>query len=259
MKLLNSLKYWIEGNLIRVCAGVILLVVLLLLATGVRALTPGEMAIKLDQSVAELNVRGGHCTTTKIGAKMWLTARHCIRDGLKIETEQGYLYPRSVLIAMQDKSGSRTEDWAIINTSTEEKGVPALQLGCNDTVYPGMSVAYLGYPAAADRAFLLGYVSTLNKLRNNGRNDADFVVDLPAAGGASGSAIVSMDTGNIIGILVEGVAGRSGFFLAAAESIKNLDWCEDYNEQLKLQEDMDGEEEDPVKAPTRDQSEMGHT
>ena len=217
--------------------------------------TPAEMAIKLNASTAEY----GGCTASKIGEQMWLTAKHCVRSS-RIETETGYLYPRSVTLAWQDKTGGRKEDWAIVNTATADRSIPALQLGCNDSVYPGMPVAYLGFPGKTDRAFIMGYVSTMRQVRNGGANGADWVLDLPVAGGASGAAIVSMHTGHIIAIVTEGVtSARTGFFLAAAESVKNLDWCEDYNAHLLEQDEFDeteGSQFIPAPAPKKD---IGHT
>jgi hypothetical protein len=215
--------------------------------------SPAEMAIRLNASTAELN----GCTATKIGSRMWLTAGHCIHANTRVETLNGYLYPRSITVALQDKNGNREEDWAIVNTSTEDRSIPTLHLGCNDTIYPGMPVAYLGFPGHTDRAFIMGYVSTMRQVRNGGRNNADWVLDLPVAGGASGAAVVSMDTGNIVAIVTEGVtAPRTGFFMAAAESVKNLDWCEDFNARLQHQED-DVDENDVI--PATQAKDMGHT
>ena len=204
-------------------------------------ITPAEMAITLDKSVALLNLGGGYCTATKIAPRQWLTARHCITSSMKIETEKTYLYPRSVLMTVEDKTeGSRNEDWAIVNTADEDESVPSLPLGCNDTVYAGMPVAYLGYPADVDRAFVMGHVSSMKRARNY-VNDADWVMNMVVAGGASGSALVSMDTGNIIGIVTEGLSSpRTGFFMTGIESVRNLDWCQDYNENLQYQEEDGG-------------------
>ena len=217
------------------------------------------MARLLDGSVGLLQVGGGPCTATKIGDSMWLTAGHCASTSAKIETANTYLYPRSMTIATQDKTeGARKEDWAIINTAGEDEQVPALPLGCNDAVYPGLPVAYLGYPAGADWAVIMGFVSTMRKVRG-GRNNADWVLDLPVAGGASGSAIVSMETGNIIAVLTEGVySQRTGFFMAAAESVRNLDWCEDDNMWRDLFAD-DAAEEDLPARKYRGRGSIGHT
>lgn len=203
--------------------------------------SPAEMARKLDASVALLDLGQGHCTATKVAPKTWLTARHCIGAGLKIETARQYLYPRSIVLAWQEKKGgNRSEDWAIINTQEADDSVPSLSLGCNETIYPGMAVAYLGYPAGVDRAYVQGYISSIRRVRYGG-NQADWVIDMTLAGGSSGSAIVSMATGNILGVLTEGtLSSRTGFFMSAAESVKNLDWCEDYNKNIQHQGDDTG-------------------
>jgi len=202
--------------------------------------TAAEMAEKLNASVAELQTGQGWCTATKIGHRKWLTAGHCVTRNGKLVTEEGYLYPRSITVSVSEKEdGKRLEDWAIMNTATDYDTVPALELGCSEELYQGMPVAYLGFPAGADRAFMQGYISSVRKVRG-GYNDADWVIDVPVAGGASGSAIVSMETGRIIGVLTEGVySQRTGFFLAAAESIRNLDTCEDLNRWFKTGGDVD--------------------
>jgi S1-C subfamily serine protease len=254
MRKSTKLEKFLGDHLGKVVVGLCIIAALFMSVGAIAApFSPAEMAIRLSASTAEL--RG--CTATKIGARMWLTAGHCINADSRVETLNGYLYPRSITVALQDKDGNRKEDWAIVNTSTEDRTIPTLPLGCNDTIYPGMPVAYLGYPGQTDRAFIMGYVSTMRQVRNYGRNNADWVLDLPVAGGASGAAVVSMDTGNIVGIVTEGVAApRTGFFMAAAESVKNLDWCEDENARMKHQDD-DVDETDVI--PATQAKDVGHT
>ena len=140
---MNRLIEFFRYHAVELCTvGAIILVLLFSAASYAQpAYTPSDMAIKLEASTALLSTGRGHCTATKIGSRMWLTAGHCADTGLRLETESGYLYPRSITIAAQEKQeGNRDEDWAIINTADEDRDIPPLSLGCNDAVYPGLPV-----------------------------------------------------------------------------------------------------------------------
>jgi V8-like Glu-specific endopeptidase len=89
-----------------------------------------------------------------------------------------------------------------------------------------MPIAYAGYPGPSDFTFATGYVTSVKKLRT-GINKLDFTIDVHAAPGSSGSPIISLDTGLIIGVLIEGVyAPRVGAFMVGVESVRSLDLCE---------------------------------
>jgi len=208
---------------------------LALLSSVHAQMTPREAAEKLSQSVVSLQQGWGNafCTGFKINTKTFLTAGHCSRgvtNRTRLVSYKGdnYTFIKSVLITKQEKKdGKRQEDWAILNTSEEMKDVTSLTLGCKDEIYLGMPIAYAGYPAPVDFAFAVGYVMSVNKV-NNDVNDLDFVVDLAAAPGASGSPIINLDTGHIIGVLTEGVfSQRIGAFGVGIEHIASLDLCDD--------------------------------
>ncbi len=227
----------------------LLSLVLSLIALGsVHAeMTPKEAALHLEKSVVALKKSWGDpfCTGFKIDVKTYLTAGHCTRSidsntRLVSNYSHDYLYVRSFIRTTQEKnSGNRDEDWAILNTSAENEELFSLDLGCDEEVYLGMPIAYAGYPAPMDFAFGIGTVMSLNKVSNN-LNDLDFIVDVQAGPGASGSPIISLDTGNVIGVLTEGVyASRAGAFGVGIEHIANLDICEDY-----LKENSSSEKDD---------------
>ncbi|MCH8022369.1 MAG: trypsin-like peptidase domain-containing protein [Thaumarchaeota archaeon] len=212
-----------------------ILVTLALMSAAYAQMTPKEAASHLEKSVVAMQKTWSDpfCTGFKIDTKVFLTAAHCASDvnndtRLTSKYSEKYQFIRSVLRTTQEKKdGDRVEDWAIMNTVEENDELSALVLACDEEIYLGMPIAYAGYPAPMDFAFGIGTVMSLNKVKNRS-NDLDFVVDLQAAPGASGSPIISLDTGNVIGILTEGVyASRAGAFGVGIEGIANLDLCED--------------------------------
>jgi hypothetical protein len=93
----------------------------------------------------------------------------------------------------------------------------------------------MGFPESMDRAFGKGYISTLEQ---GEQNNADFFIDVPVAPGASGSAIISLETGHIIGVLTEGVVNTRTreFYLTGVESIEHLDACEEWARRIRFWE-----------------------
>ena len=220
--------------------GLIVVTLLLSVSFGLRAepLTTQEAAKKLSASVYWFGLTGqsrGFCTATKIGPREYLTARHCAEDlerNFRLDGESGYVFIRSTTITTSTKKGQRYEDWAILNATTENDA-PALDLGCGDEVKVGDAVAYMGYPQGLKKAFAVGYVAT--KEQGTSKNNADFFVDILVAPGSSGSAIISMETGHVIGVLTEGVVNYRTleFYATGVEDIQNLDECADWNKLLK--------------------------
>jgi hypothetical protein len=212
-------------------------------------LTTSEAARLLNPSVFSFGTTSGSfCTATKIGPTQYLTALHCAKSldmSWRLESSTGeYVFVRSVLASVSEKSGGGKwrEDWAILNGTSLNKA-PSLPLGCGDTLHVGEPVAYLGFPEGLTRAFGKGYISTLEE---GSRNNADFFIDLPVAPGASGSAVISLETGHIIGVLTEGVLTRrtTEFYMTGVESIEHVDTCKDWSQTMKeweavLEDDFD--------------------
>ena len=205
-----------------------LLLSLFMITPASAELTPREAAVLLDKSVVQLSTA---CSGAKIGSHQFLTARHCIRPGLKITVRDNRhisLTPQSITISFQEKvEGNRKEDWAIIRTTTDYASLKPLMLGCNEELYLGMPVAYAGFPGPSRYFFSTGYITSLQPIKSPGSNH-DFSIDAHGGPGASGSAIISLDTGNVIGVLTEGVmSSRStGTYAIGIEMIRNLDLCD---------------------------------
>lgn len=177
----------------------------------------------LDAAVVELR-KGSEtiCTAAKVGPTEYLSARHCtqrLADDYELKLGYTYQFPSSVTIGLNDG-----DDWAVLNVSEEDEEIGSLGLGCDEEVYLGMPVAYMGYPDPVDRAFSVGYVSSVNPTTERMMN-TDFVVDVQASHGASGSPIISLDTGNVVGVLIEGVRGGAGFFMIGAQEVADTPLC----------------------------------
>ncbi len=201
-------------------------------STVVSALSPREAGKLLASSVVRLESGSAtFCTAFKIGVKKFLTARHCsqgVDSNTKIVHGSFSQFIRSALVTLQEKpSGSRKEDWMILNATYVNPDTETLTLGCDDDLYLGMPVAYGGYPRPLNFTVGFGRVISLEKA-DNYKNNLDFVIDVHGAPGASGSPVINLDTGNVIGILIEGVSEtRAGAYAIGIESITNLDICED--------------------------------
>lgn len=201
-------------------------------STSVSALSSREVGKLLASSVVRLeNGRATFCTAFKIGARRFLTAGHCskgVNSNTKIVYDTFSQFIKSALITTQEKrGGGRTEDWMILNATYGNAQIETLVLGCYDEIYLGMPIAYGGYPSPLNFTVGFGRVISVERA-DNYANDLDFVIDVHAAPGSSGSPVINIDTGNVIGILTEGVTGgRAGAFAVGIESIGNLDICED--------------------------------
>lgn len=201
----------------------------LLITTAASALTVKEAAEKLgNASAAVIQSSGGQavCSAAKIGERQFLTARHCVDMNIKLRTKSGQILEvDSALVTLQNKSQGRKEDWAILNTHQDDVSATALTLGCKTSIELGMDVAYAGYPDPTKYALGLGRITTQGPIWDK-RNSLDWGMDVHAAPGASGSPVIDVATGTVIGVLVEAIfADRAGVYMIGFEDIKNTDMC----------------------------------
>lgn len=190
-----------------------------------------QKAIEMLQgSVAQLTHNETvSCTAAKIGSKQYLTARHCLerlgpdeKTSLRLEHGFNFKFIRSWTVSAEEK-----EDWVILNVTEEDPEIPMLHLGCGDEVYQGMDIATMGYPFGLSKAYAEGYISTMEEpktagLRSASSNSWSVVTIGP---GASGSPVISLETGRVVGVVIEQIRG-AGY--GGMESIKSLDVCEDF-------------------------------
>ena len=187
---------------------------------AVEALTEGTAVIQRWSSKL--------CTTWKARERVFVTAAHCrrsITDSVQIKrsTDFGYTYIKSYTVPVEEKSNGKKQDWMILHTLSVMEDMVALPLGCGDGVKIGMSVAVGHYPAGLNFSVSFGHVMTMDV--TSGGN-AVIAMDAHAAPGSSGAPVISMDTGRVIGILIEGLVSRFGAFAIGLESIDNVDLCD---------------------------------
>ena len=200
------------------------------LSTPVQAeLSKIEGANLLETAVVRLLTNGNNsCTASKIADNTYLTAKHCvanINNDYKLENELETLFLKSLVIPMAPQQNGRDKDWAIINTTSDSDSVTALSIGCTEDIYFVMPVATMGFPGNSEMTVSFGYVSALKPINIDGANGS-FSIFLASYPGSSGSPIISLDTGDVIGILIEGYGGgRSGVYAVGIQSIKELDMC----------------------------------
>lgn len=200
------------------------------LSTPVQAeLSKIEGANILENSVVRLLINGSNaCTASKIADSTYLTAKHCIANisnDYKLENELETFFLKSLVIPMSPQQNGRDKDWAILNTTSDSDNVKALTIGCTEDIYFGMPVATMGFPGSSEMTASFGYVSALKPI-NIDRANGSFSIFLASYPGSSGSPIISLDTGDVIGILIEGYGGgQQGTYAVGIQSIKELDMC----------------------------------
>lgn len=197
-------------------------------------LTTEEAAELLSASIGQLKSNNRFaCTAWKLFDDTWATARHCMRIGPKFKIEANTLpysytlYVRSFTIPAETATGfAHVEDWATLRVNESKPDIPNLTIDCKYELKIGEKVAYMGYPAAGRKPiplFSTGVVSGINSLRYMPWH---FTANLEGGGGASGSPVIALKTGAVIGFLTRGIAGSHGIMSVGVESVAGMDFCE---------------------------------
>lgn len=184
--------------------GMLALAATFLLTACGQELEPIEAHALLVNSVVELQQDNGRtvCTATQIGPTAYLTAGHCFDIGKVTQIQKRDQVRQIVFSNYQFRSG---EDWGVFYTDEPIDHTQSLPLACTEEVYTTMPIATLGHPSPFLFDFITGRVTGENIRTREGRQPgSDFFSDVMTGGGASGSAVISMNTGSIIGVLVEG-------------------------------------------------------
>jgi len=184
----------------------------------------------LDQSVVEFTFQPGvtMCSATMIDTNTYLTAAHCDPGTTRtfIVNKDG-----DRVLAVSFERAEDGSDWAIVHTEEDIPGVVPLAVSCRFTVKIGEPVAYLGYPYPLERFYSEGVIVS------EGGTRIDYpplpTTSLHGGTGASGSAIISLVTGKIIGVLSIGVENTQGNFLGAGITPLSGSVCEEasWNEE----------------------------
>lgn len=217
-------------NFIKYAGGIILSI-----ALATCAVAPANAEMKkaeayalLDGAIVELK-KGTtfQCTAARVDMgtvfNPFLTARHCItRIPQDYRLDPGYGYFDVNMVALPTEFD---DDWAVVFTmdDVEEDTPNALKLACNEEVYPGMPIAYAGYPYPFGRTFFSGEVVSVEDMKFKFPK-SDIIISQSAHGGASGSPVISMDTGHVIGVLIEGIGNFVGI-----QEVKGTPLCPNEN------------------------------
>jgi hypothetical protein len=186
-------------------------------------LSPKEAAGILVPSLAHLSRdKNDRCTAFKVAPAAYLTAGHCVetnvsRDFLRVGS-------RRLFIRRYIKPSDPKDDWTIIKTGYNDPSLRAINVGCDEKIYLGMPVAYAGYPSPLDLTMVMGRVISILPTRGEWSR-SDFVLDTPGNRGVSGSPVISLNTGNVIGIVIEGLGDRTHRYAMGVNSIKNTSLC----------------------------------
>ncbi len=188
-------------------------------------LSPREAANTLSASVVHL-VRNGsdRCTAFKVAPATYLTARHCAkrdvsRDFLRVGSR--YRFVEQYIASNEPK-----DDWAIVKTGYNDPLIPKLNIGCDEEVYLGMPVAYAGYPIPLGLTVATGYIISIEPTPKMLSRNSEYATNTRANIGASGSPFISLDTGNVIGILTQLIGTKNNpKYATGIESIKNTSLC----------------------------------
>ena len=172
------------------------------------------------------------CSTWKVADKTFVTAKHCasgINSNITVR-QLGDTWDsstvRSVTIPIgSDKEGNKDQDWITYTIHDTMKDMVALPRGCGHELKIGEPIAIGHYPAGLNFSVSFGSVITLDTDLGR-RSNAVIAIDGAAAPGSSGAAVISMETGKVIGIIIEGIVSRFGAFAIGLESVDNFYLCD---------------------------------
>lgn len=181
----------------------------------------------LDKSVVEYTFAVGQtmCSATMIGKNTYISAAHCAIENLPMYIVNDDLD----FVAVDRVDASATRDWMIIYTKEDVPSVVPVAISCStEPWYIGMPVAYLGYPWPLDRYYSQGVIINVEPYRGI---EGDHPMNIPLSSlnggpGASGSGIINLLTGELIGVLSTGLPSSRGNLMGAGiTSITDIPQC----------------------------------
>lgn len=161
------------------------------------------------------------CTATAYekvkGGYLLISAGHCIdgRDMLNfsvrtdVDDSLPYMPVEVVKYALTENL-----DFSILMLKTDRK-FPTIQIGSEEELAVGDAIENVSFALGIAKQFSNGYVAT-DLLHSNEETSGSsamwllnhFLVEVDGAGGSSGSAIVSKENHQIVGLLVAGISGE---------------------------------------------------
>jgi S1-C subfamily serine protease len=204
---------------------VIIFVSLLFLVPFGQARTPvpvttKEACGKFMPAVVRIDVADGRATGFIVSPDGWiLTAAHVVIDPSNGERRSAVaiLLPdgSSPLATVFVDQESAVRDFALLKVEAKSP-LPSIELGSSSEVSPGSDLTIIGYPfsaegwggASLDTKFCLsGMVAATDSIANHSVNIDAIYFQGPAVKGISGGPIISRDTGHVVGIQSQKLAG----------------------------------------------------
>jgi len=205
---------------LKVATSSILLLALLANAGTANPLTQKKACQRFMSAVVRIDVAGGRATGFIVSPDGWImTAAHVILDPDTGERR------KAIAVMLPDGSTAFANvvadgiDYAVLKV--EKTKLPSLDLGEQSGASPGEEITIIGYPFSAEDAFttinakfcMAGFVTAVDSVTYNGHQVDAIYFQGPAVKGISGGPIISRDTGRVIGIQSQKLAGiGSGLF-----------------------------------------------
>ena len=162
------------------------------------------------------------CTATAVDregdATVILTAYHCIRKGVSylINFGDNRLWPLRVWKIPHYEIDSAAFPRAYNEPKTDmamflldDSGIPLVPMADGSVLKDGEELAMVGYPKGLSKISYQGTVA--GYFERPGSDEYNYLLmQIFGAPGSSGSAVVHVDTGEIVGVLVQGREGGRG-------------------------------------------------
>ncbi len=189
------------------------------LGSAQNPITQKEACKRFMPAVVRIDVADGKATGFIISPDGWiLTAAHVVLDPQTGERRS------AVAVSIPDGTSPLAEvfidkdsvirDFALLKV--DGKNFPFLQLAADEEISPGSDVTIIGYPFAAESKYstsintkfcLSGMVAATDTIADHGINVDAIYFQGPAVKGISGGPVISRDTGHVIGIQSQRLAG----------------------------------------------------
>lgn len=188
------------------------------------------------------------CTGTAVGTyndkTIIITAYHCIKKGVSYLINFGdntfhslgvWKIPRYEINSIKYPRAYNEPKTDIALFLLDKSNIPIVSLANNGRLITGSKIAMVGFPLGLAKISYEGTVA--GYLDRPGSAQYNYMLlQIFGAPGSSGSAIISVDTGQIVAILVSGQSSRTGLPVIFAVPI-------DYLKYLRIVPGADGEEE----------------
>ena len=198
-----------------------------------KPLTQKEACKRFMPAVVRIDVADGRATGFMVSADGWiLTAAHVVfnpQTGERL-TAIAVLLPdgSSSLARVFIDQDAAFRDFALLKV--DKTGLPFLELGANDEISPGSDITIIGFPFSAESAYstnvntkfcLSGMIAATDSITENGVKVDAMYFQGPAVKGISGGPIIARDTGHVVGVQSQKLAGIGPALIAVRSTLQN--------------------------------------